>query len=96
LPLEENELIKKEQMIRETEESLKKEKEQIYKTIEELNVKKLSEMGFDITQNKIRCSNCKNWEIINIKNLTDMIKDHGMDIIWKYKCKDCKKRKMNK
>jgi hypothetical protein len=96
LPIEESEIVKKEQSIREQEEFLKQEKEKIYKTMDELNTKKLLEMGVDITQDKIRCSICKNWEPTNKKNLASMIKQHGIDIIWKYKCKNCKKLKPNK
>lgn len=92
VPVEEGELIKKEQLIKEEEERIKQEKEQIYKTIEEVNIKKLMEMGLDVSQDKIRCSNCKNWEPIKKKNLGNMVKKYGMDIIWKYKCKNCKNK----
>ncbi len=91
--VEENDIVKKEQLIREEEELLKQEKEKLYKTIDELNIKKLLDIGLDTSQNKIRCSNCKNWEPINENNLAEMIKHHGINIIWKYKCKNCKKKK---
>jgi len=93
MPIEESEIIKKERLIREEEERLKQEKEEIYKNIDELNVRKLIEIGLDVKQSKIRCSNCINWEPITKKSLTKIINKYGIDILWKYKCKNCKKKK---
>ncbi len=92
-PIENSEIIKKKQSLLEEEKRLKQEREEIYKTIDELNVRKLLEIGLDVNQSRIRCSNCIAWESINNKNLSKMIKRHGIDILWKYKCKNCKKKK---
>ena len=92
IPISDNELIKKEQEIRQEEERIKQEKEQIYRTMDETNTKKLFEMGLDLKEGKIRCSNCIKWEPVNKKNLMNMINKHGIEIIWKYKCKECKKK----
>jgi len=94
LPVD-DELIKKKQLIKEEEEILKQEKEKLYQNIDDVNIRKLLEIGFDIKQNKIRCSNCINWDPVNNKNLAKMIKKHGIDILWNYKCKNCKKKKFS-
>jgi copper oxidase (laccase) domain-containing protein len=99
--LTENELIEREKLIKEEEELLKQEKEKLIKTINELNIKKLKDMGLDVVENKIRCSICKDWKPLSKRKflrrepktiIGNMIKKHGVDIIWTYKCKECKKK----
>lgn len=85
------ELIKHQQLIREQEEYIKEEKKKMAKFVDELNTKKLKDMGFDITQNMIRCSNCGKWKTVSKKELTNKMKKHGIDIIWKYVCRECAK-----
>jgi hypothetical protein len=87
----EMEIVKKEQFINSEETLIKKEKEKIANDIDDLNIRKMLEIGLDMNQGLIRCSNCKSWEPTDKKRLSKMIKKHGIDIIWKYKCKDCRK-----
>lgn len=102
LPVEERELIEQERLIKEEEEFIKQEKERLFKTMNELNIRKLKEMGLDVVENKVRCSICKDWKPLSKRKFQrkdlkvivgNMIKKHGIDIIWTYKCNECKTKK---
>ena len=90
--ISEESIEEKERRLKEEEERIKKEKEKFYEYLDELNTKKLKEIGLDIKENKIRCSVCKRWKSIRKDQLLDLIKEHGISIIWKYVCRDCRKK----
>ena len=88
----EEELKEKEELLRKEEERLRKEKIKMLKALDEINKKKLKEMGLDIAKKRIRCILCKKWEAYNDEELLELIKKNDFDVIWKYICKECRKK----
>ena len=78
--------------IRKQEEMLKQKKIEIFKSYELLNIDKLRSMGYDMKQNAIRCVICRKWMSYDKEKLSELIKKNDVDIIWKYVCKECRKK----
>jgi len=90
--IEDEEAIKeKERMLREEEERLREEKKKFYEYLNEVNKKRLKEMGYDVEKEKIRCINCKKWKSCPKSELINLIKRYGISILWRYVCENCKK-----
>ena len=80
-------------LIREEEAFLREQKEKLQKYLDERNVKKLKGIGVDVKENKVICSGCKRWVQLKKGELTKLIEKHGFDVIWEYRCPDCKEKK---
>jgi len=80
-------------LIKEEEALVKEQKKKLEKYLDVINIKKLKSIGVDVKANKIFCSVCKQWKTIPKDQLTKLIQKHGFDIIWEYKCPDCKGKK---
>jgi len=80
-------------LIREEETFLREQKEKLQRYLDEMNVKKLKSIGVDVKENKIICSGCKQWIQLRKGGLMKLIERHGFDVIWEYKCPDCKRKK---
>jgi len=91
--LDEEKIEEKERLLKEQEELLKEEKEKLRQKIDEMNYDKLKGMGLDIKENLILCSNCKNWKSLTRDRVLKLVDKKGFEIIWKYRCKECKSRK---
>jgi len=91
--LSEEQIKEKERQLKEEEEFLKEEKEKLRQQIDEVNIDKLKNMGLDIKENLILCSNCNNWKPLPMKRLLKRIEKKGFGIIWKYRCKECRNLK---
>jgi len=91
--IEKEEIKEKERQLKEQEELIKDEKERLHQQVEEMNTDKLKEMGLDIKENLILCSSCNDWKPLKKERLAKMIGKKGFEIIWKYRCRECKKRK---
>lgn len=89
--MEEGQAREEEELIREEEERIKEGKIKLYRFYDDLNRLKLKDMGLDVNKNKIRCAVCKNWEDYTEEKLLGLIKRNGIDIIWKFTCKKCRK-----
>jgi len=68
---------------------IKEELEKIHEFRDQVNKKKLKEIGVDLDQGSIRCSKCYNWKKMTKKDLSDLIAKNDIDILWKYQCKEC-------
>ena len=91
--LSEEDIREMSKLIREEEGFIKGQKKKLEKYLDEMNLKKLKEMGLDIKGNKILCSNCKNWVELPRKQLMKLLGGYGFDIIWEYRCPKCKPQK---
>ncbi len=91
--IDEEKIKKVAELIREEETFLRERRKELQKFLDEMNVKKLKNMGIDMKQNKILCSDCKKWKTLPKGKLTKLIEEHGLDVIWEYRCPDCKGRK---
>jgi hypothetical protein len=80
------ELIKREETF------IQEQKRRLEEYVNELNTKKLKEMGLDIKENKILCSECKRWIALSREKTMKLLEKHGFEIIWKYVCPDCRQR----
>jgi len=80
-------------LIREEETFLREQKERLQKYLDEMNVKKLKSIGVDVKENKIICSGCKRWIQLRKGRLMKLIERYGFDIIWEYRCPECKHKK---
>jgi len=91
--LDEEKIKEMSTLIREEEGFLKEQKEKLQKYLDEMNVKRLKSIGADVKENKILCSGCKRWIKLPKGKLTKLIEKHGFDVIWEYKCPECKGKK---
>ena len=80
-------------LIREEETFLKEQKKRLQKYLDETNIQKLKSIGVDVKENKILCSGCKRWIRLPRGKLMKLIEKYGFDIIWEYRCPDCKGKK---
>ena len=80
-------------LIREEETFLKEQKKKLQKYLDKANIQKLKSIGVDVEENKILCSGCKRWIKVQRSKLMKLIEKHGFDIIWEYKCPECKSKK---
>jgi len=80
-------------LIREEETFLKEQKKKLQKYLDETNIQKLKSIGVDVEENKILCSGCKRWVKVQRGKIMKLIEKHGFDIIWEYKCPECKSKK---
>lgn len=80
-------------LIREEEVFLQEQKKKLGKYLDETNINKLKSIGVDVRENKILCSSCNQWVKIPKEKLLKLIEKHGFDIIWEYKCPECKDKK---
>jgi hypothetical protein len=94
--MDEEEAKVEEQFIREEEIRLREEKKDLYEFYDSLNRMKMKDMGLDIDKDKIKCTICKKWKDYTKERLLGLIKRNGIDIIWKYTCKDCRKKMTRK
>jgi rubredoxin len=76
-------------LIKEEEAFLKEQKKKLGKYLDDMNIQKLKSIGVDVKENKIFCSECKQWKDIPKDQLLKLIEKYGFDIIWEYKCPDC-------
>ena len=90
--LQEDEAKEEEEFLREEDVRIRKEKTKLYEFYDGLNRMKMKDMGLDIDNNKIRCTICKEWKDYTNEKLLGLIKRNGIDIIWKFTCKECRKR----
>lgn len=90
---DEEKIKEKERLLKEQEEFIKEEKEKLRQQVDEMNTDKLKNMGLDIKENLILCSSCNNWKPLPRERMLKLIEKKGFEIIWKYKCRECKKQK---
>lgn len=80
-------------LIKEEEAFIKEQKKNLNKYLDEANIKKLKDIGVDVRENQILCSRCNQWVKLPKDRLIKLIEKYGFDIIWEYKCPECKNKK---
>lgn len=91
--LSEEQIEEMAEMIEKEESFIEEQKKKLEEYVDEINKEKLKRMGLDTEENKILCSKCKRWIPLSKKKILRLLEEHGFEVIWKYVCHDCSRKR---